>query len=192
MPRRRITRRHTLQVFALAAMAASSPLHAIDEFWLDSDDVKDGRLGPAQVAGREQGLGCQGGNVSPHLSWDGVPPGTESFAVTMRDLNAPPGSRQLHWAIMNIPAGVRELARGAGAPGAPLPAGAQPARTDFGAPGYVGPCPPAGQRRNYIFTLTALSVARLDVDAGAPPAAILGLLDAHRVNSASFVVNQGR
>ncbi|HUI12889.1 MAG TPA: YbhB/YbcL family Raf kinase inhibitor-like protein, partial [Xanthobacteraceae bacterium] len=45
-----------------------------------------------------------------------------------------------------------------------LPAGALPTRTDFGAPGYGGPCPPEGDHpHRYLFTVFAVKTDKLAV-----------------------------
>jgi Raf kinase inhibitor-like YbhB/YbcL family protein len=54
-------------------------------------------------------------------------------------------------------------------------------RTDFGTPGYGGPCPPPGKPHRYYFRLYALKVARLDIPADAT-AAFIGF----NVNAASL------
>lgn len=113
---------------------------AAGSFQLTSTDVKDGRFAPAQIF---SGFGCTGGNVSPQLSWRGAPAGTKSFVVTVYDPDAPTGSGFWHWLVINLPASVTSLSTGASRTAA-LPAGALETRTDFGPPGYGGPCPPAG------------------------------------------------
>ena len=57
-----------------------------------------------------------------------------------------------------------ELAEGAGSAGGKLPPGALQTRTDFGAPGYSGPCPPPGDHpHRYLFTVFAVKADKLDV-----------------------------
>lgn len=118
-------------------------------------------------------FGCSGGNVSPALSWTGVPAGTQALALTMYDPDAPTGSGFWHWAVFNIPPTAGGLAQGAAGAGGALPPGAIQLPTDAGTPGYLGPCPPGGDRAHrYVFTLYALS-RPLDLPANTPPA-ILG------------------
>ena len=104
-----------------------------------------------------------------------APAGTKSFAVTCFDPDAPTGSGFRHWLVVNIPPGTTELALDAGNPKAPkLPNGALQTRTDFGAPGYGGPCPPPGDHpHRYLFTVFAVSADSLPVKADTS-AAIVG------------------
>src|SRR5213592_4355783 len=122
---------------------------------LTSANFKDGDyLGNDHVLSAAYGFGCAGGNLSPHLSWSGAPAGTQSFAVTCFDPDAPTGSGFWHWVVFDIPATVTELPRGAGSGDMPgLPAGAKHARNDTGAPGYLGAAPPPGHgEHRYVFT----------------------------------------
>ena len=114
-------------------------------FTLSSPTIKPGSmLTDAQVF---KGFGCAGKNISPALTWSGAPSGTKSYAVTVYDPDAPTGSGWWHWVVYNIPASTTELPEGAGgADGKGLPAGAAQGRTDFGAPGFGGACPPAGRQ----------------------------------------------
>lgn len=121
------------------------------------------------------GFGCEGGNLSPHLAWSGAPADTKSFAITCYDPDAPTGSGFWHWVVANIPADVTALPLGAGNPAnGTMPGGAVEVRTDFGKPGYGGPCPPPGAHvHRYIFTVYAVGVAQLPVNADTS-AAIVG------------------
>ena len=103
---------------------------------LTSESFADGdKLKMQQVLAKEFGFGCEGGNQSPQLSWSGVPNGTQSFAVSCYDPDAPTGSGFWHWMVVNIPADTRSLVLGAGDPaGGKLPKGALQIRTDFGQP----------------------------------------------------------
>src|SRR6059058_940360 len=104
-----------------------------------------------------QAMGAGGQNVSPQLHWSGAPAGTKSFALTLYDPDAPTGSGWWHWVVFDIAAGTTSLAEGAVSSGGNLPPGATEGRTDFGTPGYGGPCPPPGDKpHRYIFTLYAL------------------------------------
>ena len=142
------------------------------DFQLTSPDFAPGaRLAEAQVF---NGFGCAGGNVSPALHWSGAPEGTRSFAVTVYDPDAPTGSGWWHWLVFNLPADTRGLKPGAGDPKAGLlPGGAVQSRTDFNQPGYGGPCPPVGHgTHRYIFTVHALKVDTLPLDAHVPGAMV--------------------
>ena len=51
-----------------------------------------------------------------------------------------------------------------------IPGAAVQGRTDFGTPGYGGPCPPPGKPHHYHFRLYALKVPKLDLPADATAA----------------------
>ena len=144
-------------------------------FTLRSDDFADGDyLAQTHVLSADYGFGCGGGNRSPHLAWHGAPDGTKSYALTCYDPDAPTGSGFWHWVVVNIPPDVASLAQNAGNPKAGLlPKGVDQVRTDYGAPGYGGPCPPAGDHpHRYLFALHAVAVDRLDVGAHTSAAVI--------------------
>jgi Raf kinase inhibitor-like YbhB/YbcL family protein len=107
----------------------------------------------------EGASGCHGGNQAPRLRWSGAPAATQSFAVTMFDPDAPTGSGFWHWLTWDIPAGVTSL------DGA-LPAGVVSGTNDAGLTGYLGPCPPPGDRTHrYRLTVFALDVPSLGLPA---------------------------
>lgn len=116
------------------------------------------------------GMGFSGENRSPHLYWEHAPKETQSFAVTMYDMDAPTGSGLWHWVIFNIPADVNTLEPDAGnADNHLFPSGTVQSNTDMGTPGYVGAAPPEGPAHRYLITVYALS-EKLNLDKNATPA----------------------
>ena len=144
-------------------------------FKLVSESFRDGDYLPeTHILSKDFGFGCAGGNQSPYLSWSGAPSETKSFAVTCYDPDAPTGSGFWHWLVVNIPASVTELPLDAGTPNAgKLPNGALQTRTDFGKPGYGGPCPPPNDHpHRYVFTVFAVSQESLPVTADSSAAVV--------------------
>jgi Raf kinase inhibitor-like YbhB/YbcL family protein len=159
-------------------------------FTLRSNDL-GGQATDKQVF---NGFGCSGANVSPHLSWENAPEGTKSFAVTMYDPDAPTGSGWWHWLIFDIPATTKQLPSNAGSLSANLaPKGSIQSVTDFGQPGYGGPCPPPGHgAHTYIITVFALKVQKLGLGEKATPALVGYNLNANVLQKASIVMYYGR
>jgi len=154
-------------------------------FTLKSKDI-GGQMTLQQVL---NGFGCTGQNLSPELSWENAPAGTKSFALTIYDKDAPTGSGLWHWVVFNIPAVVTELKQGAGDVSKNLlPAGAIQSVTDFGVPGYGGPCPPQGDKPHaYIITLHALKTENLGLDFKATPALVGYYLNGNSLAKASII-----
>ncbi|WP_202985409.1 YbhB/YbcL family Raf kinase inhibitor-like protein [Mucilaginibacter inviolabilis] len=135
-------------------------------------------------------FGCSGGNKSPQLEWQNAPAGTQSFAVTMYDPQAPTGSGWWHWVIFDIPANVHELKQGAGNPSAGIaPAGSVQGLTDALIPGYSGPCPPENDAaHSYVITVYALKSAKLGVDNKVSAALTGFMLNQNVIAKASLIV----
>jgi Raf kinase inhibitor-like YbhB/YbcL family protein len=177
---------------ALALAATTFGTAQAADLKLTSTTIKAGGTVPDEQVFK--GFGCTGGNVSPELSWSGAPTATKSFALTVYDPDAPTGSGFWHWVVVDIPPTATTLPKGAGKPGAPgLPAGALMTRTDWGAPGYGGPCPPKGDKpHRYQFTLFAVDLPKLDVTADSSAAVVGFNLHYHTLAKASFTATYGR
>ena len=142
-------------------------LPEVPSFTVTSSDIFDG----AVTATRHVHSSAGGDNLSPHLTWSGFPAGTKSFAITCFDPDAPTQSGWWHWQIVNIPADVTSLPRGASPAG--LPAGTIEFRTDYGVPGYQGASPPPGDHEHrYYFAVHALGVDNLDLTPETPAAVV--------------------
>ncbi len=161
-------------------------LASAQSFELSSPDVAAGKTISRPYLYND--YGCTGGNLSPALEWKNPPENTKSFALTVFDPDAPTGHGWLHWMVVNIPAATRALPRNAGSAGGKrLPAGSVQIKTDFDTANYGGPCPPKGHGlHHYVFTLSALPAATLDVPADASAAQITTKVEATRLGTATF------
>ena len=151
-------------------------------FVLASQAFADGQAIPKDYS--YDGYGCTGKNVSPELHWSGAPEGTKTFALTVFDPDANGGKGWWHWVVSNIAASTRELSQGDPSPGAQ-------AKTDFGAAGYGGPCPPPGDApHHYVFTLYALDSEIEGTTSNGP--ALLEAIKGHILAKAVLVGRFGR
>jgi len=151
---------------------------------LTSDTFEAGGTTPDSMVYDDFGL--SGGNTSPHLWWNDVPEGTRSFAVVCHDPDAPTSGGFYHWVMFDIPGDARELAPGA------TPAGAILGHQDYGKKGYGGMCPPPGPAHRYDFTLFALDVPSLGLDANATGALVEFAAGAHTLATATLTGTYAR
>jgi len=101
---------------------------------------------------------CEGEDLSPPLSWTGVPDGASSLALIVDDPDAP-GGTFTHWLAWGLEPAAGGLGEGEAAP--------LKGRNDFGETGYRGPCPPPGHgTHRYFFRLHALE-DELELEPGA-------------------------
>lgn len=98
---------------------------------------------------------CEGNDISPPLTWQGVPDKARSLVLIVDDPDAPdpmaPKMTWVHWVLYNIPPNTTGLAEGI----ANLPAGTGEGINDWKRAGYGGPCPPIGSHR-YLHKIYAL------------------------------------
>jgi len=109
-------------------------------------------------------LTCDGQDLSPPLSWSGVPDSAKSLVLIVDDPDAPdpkaPKMTWVHWVLYNIPPTSSGLSEGI-AVGA-LPPGTAEGTNDWKRTGYGGPCPPIGRHR-YFHKLYALDTVLPDL-----------------------------
>lgn len=177
-------RKQFLNLALPISMVFSGPAFA-DSFLLTSTDLHQGK--PMSSAHEFQGFGCNGGNLSPQLSWSGAPKETEAFAVVAYDPDAPTGSGWWHWQMVNIPKKINSLPTGAGDPQkGKAPAGSISTKNDYGIPGFGGACPPKGHGpHRYQFTVHALS-KKLEIPDGASGALTGYMVRAHSIASSTI------
>lgn len=87
--------------------------------WLQAEpfQLKSPELTSVKLIANEQvfnGFGCSGGNISPSLSWTGLPKDTKSIALTVYDPDAPTGSGWWHWVVFNLPSTITSIPANAG------------------------------------------------------------------------------
>ncbi|HWK71158.1 YbhB/YbcL family Raf kinase inhibitor-like protein [Pollutimonas sp. M17] len=165
------------------------------------------------------------GNANPHLAWSDAPDGTQSFAIICHDPDVPskpddvnqedreiPGTLPrvdfYHWALIDIPAGVSQIAEAAYSDGITPRGKAGPLALDgtrqgvndfttwFAADrdmngdyfGYDGPCPPWNDSiaHRYVFTVYALDIAELPFEGRFTGGDVIKAIQGHILAQASI------
>jgi Raf kinase inhibitor-like YbhB/YbcL family protein len=117
---------------------------------------------------------CDGDDVSPALTWSGVPDGTIELALVVTDDDA---DDFVHWIVTGIDPAFGSLLEGQ------VPAGTRQWPNSFGAAMWNGPCPPAGGPHTYRFVLHALN-QQLEVADDTAVDELLELIDELTLGSA--------
>lgn len=165
------------------------------------------------------------GNANPHLAWSDAPQATQSFVVICHDPDVPskpddvnqedreipsslPRVDFYHWALIDIPAGVSEIAEAAYSDGITPRGKAGPLALDgtrqgvndftnwFAADrdmngdyfGYDGPCPPWNDSiaHRYVFTVYALDIAELPFEGRFTGGDVIKAIQGHILAQASI------
>ncbi|MFW7341673.1 YbhB/YbcL family Raf kinase inhibitor-like protein [Pollutimonas sp. H1-120] len=166
------------------------------------------------------------GNANPHLAWSDAPQATQSFVVICHDPDVPskpddvnqedreipsslPRVDFYHWALIDIPASVNEIAEAAYSDGITPRGKAGPLALDgtrqgvndfttwFAADrdmngdyfGYDGPCPPWNDSiaHRYVFTVYALDIAELPFEGRFTGGDVIKAIQGHVLAQASIL-----
>jgi len=169
----------------LITLSMLTALLSADGLSLSSKDLK-GQLSINEVF---NGFGCSGKNISPELSWENSPKGTKSFALTVYDPDAPTGSGWWHWLVFNISKDTKGFEKGVDL----SKSTAVESLTDYGKAGFGGACPPKGDKSHqYIFTIHALDIEKIDLSEKANPALVGYYINSHTLSKASLIAYYGR
>jgi Raf kinase inhibitor-like YbhB/YbcL family protein len=93
---------------------------------------------------------CDGDDISPPLTFEGVPKEAKTLVLIVDDPDAPRGTFD-HWVVWNIPASTSKIEENN------APVGIE-GWNGAGKVGYFGPCPPSGTHR-YFFKVYALDTS---------------------------------
>ena len=126
---------------------------------------------------------CDGVSDSLPLAWAKPPDGTRSFALTMRDPDAP-GGNFVHWVLYNIPPSVSDLPPTLPGLGGIAHTGEHGVNS-VGTQSYIGPCPPSGTH-HYYFTLYALDTD-LTFEAAPDDAELAAAIQGHILGQAILI-----
>jgi Raf kinase inhibitor-like YbhB/YbcL family protein len=155
-----LAKRHHLFTAAAATLAlglVGTAANAAEIFSLTSATFKDSTMMPKNAANSTANAptnpNCVGENVSPQLSWTGVPEGTKSFVMLMIDPEGRGGAGVNHWVAYGIPASVTGFDQGeVSKPSDKYVGGKSTQGVGF----YSGPCTPPGTTpHHYTFVLIA-------------------------------------
>lgn len=133
---------------------------------------------------------CGGQNVSPPVSWRGIPGLTQSLVLTIYDPEGRSGAGLWHWIVYDIPASATGIA--SSADGKTLPSPARTGMNGHGLRGYFGPCPPAGKVHHYRFMLYALDESYVQARKTDPPKVVLAAMSSHVLASGSLIGTYSR
>lgn len=122
----------------------------------------------------------EGEDLSPSLSWSGVPDGAKELALICDDPDAPMPEPFVHWVLYGIPADRSSLPEGSAE-------GITEGQNDFGNSGYGGPMPPPRHGvHHYYFKLYALDKA-VDLGPGATKKELLRAMEGHTLEEAELI-----
>src|SRR6266705_3606257 len=170
---------------AATVLAMAATARAADPFTLTSTTFKDGQMMPRKVANSlSNNPNCVGQNVSPQLSWTGVPAGTKSFAILMEDPEGRGGAGVHHWVAYGIPASVTSFAEGEVSKLSDKYVGG---KSTQGVGFFSGPCTPPGTPHHYTFVVIATDLDPKELQPGLTLPELEAKLAGHTKGAAGLV-----
>lgn len=139
----------------------------------------DGRIPDAQRA--------EGQDLSPPLSWDGVPEGTKELLLVMDDPDAEEGV-MTHWVVYGLLPDSKGLPEGV--PRSAVveePVELVQGLNEFGEVGYMGPQGEGDGPHRFFFRLFAIDIELTDVPPGATRAELREVAQQHIIGQAELV-----
>ncbi len=129
-----------------------------------------------------------GDNISPPLTWSGLPQGVRELALIVDDPDAPRPQPWVHWVIYKIAANVGGLRENIPPKQKLLmPDDAVQGMNSWNRIGYGGPAPPKGHGvHHYHFKLYALD-ASVKLDPGATKEALLSAMQGHVIAEGELI-----
>lgn len=143
---------------------------------LQSEAFAPGQPIPVKFSG-------DGDDLSPPLSWKGLPAGTQELALICDDPDAPTPEPWVHWVLYHLPPSCNSLATGFSTDAKATAAlGVRQGKNSWTSGQtqiYRGPAPPRGHgMHHYHFRLFALD-SQFDLPAGLTSKALLARLKGH-------------
>ena len=173
-----LARAVTVSPVAIASVGGSLP--TASQLQLQSAAFGVGGTMPARYT-------CDGADLSPPLSWIGVPPGTAAFSLVEQDLDTRVTSEPFTlWLVYNMPSRVKLLDAGVPA-NLVLSNGAQQGQNDRQTIGYFGPCPNHGDPPHHYSLQLFAQDAYVTLETGASIDGVRQALTGHTLGQAQLV-----
>jgi Raf kinase inhibitor-like YbhB/YbcL family protein len=167
----------TLAAVTLAVLGGTHAANAQAAFTLSSPDFKDGtRLATKNAGNNKSNPNCVGENISPALSWSGVPEGTKSLALMMFDPEGRPPGGVSHWVAYGIAPTVTGFAEGEVSKASDKYVGGTSTQ---GVGNYSGPCTPGRAPQHSTRPLIATDLEPSALAPGLKRDELIKALDGH-------------
>jgi Raf kinase inhibitor-like YbhB/YbcL family protein len=183
--------RSTLTIFAkfataILCLASVDSVLAQELFELRSPAFEDNGKLQTKNAGKNPNVpSCIGDNVSPPLSWSGVPTGTKSLVALMYDQQGMNGLGVSHLVVYGIEPSLTGFAEGELGSASDKFVGG---KNTLGTTVYIGPCPARGTgQHHYVITLIATDLDRSALAPGLTREELLRELKGHAKGAAGTV-----